>query len=195
MKHLWRAGILILVCTISGCIKDPIHFDIFPIKANPGKFECYINGKDYVPDSNRFHLSFDGPSGPVIVYARGWDNGSYQVIISASISGHGVGDNQEVRLQIEHVSGVGIYEFDDPAYQYATYTLYPVLDSVTVAQQIQPTVYNAPAKGHGTIILTRFDPQNSIIAGTFSFSAANNTDAADSVKVTGGHFNINYAIQ
>ena len=179
----------------ASCIKDPIHFDIFPIKANPGKFECYINGKDYVPDSNRFHLSFDGPSGPVIVYARGWDDGSYQLIISARTSGNTVGNNQEVTLQIQHASGAGIYEFDDPTKQYATYALYPVLDSITVVKQIQPTFYSAPAKGHGTLTLTRFDPQNSIIAGTFSFSAANKTNAADSVKVTGGHFNINYANQ
>jgi len=192
MRYLLRAGILILIGMMSGCIKDPFHIDLFPIRANPGKFECYINGQDFVPDSNKIRLA---PGGPVMAYVRPWNNGNYQIIIYASTSGLSPDGRQEVGLQIQNVPGVGIYEFDDPNYQYAVYTKYPVLDSLTAAQQIQPAFYNAPKAGHGILTLTRFDPQNSVIAGTFAFSAASKTNPADSVKVTGGHFNINYANQ
>ena len=190
MKYLSHACIIVLALLTASCIKGPLRFDVFRIKANPGKFECYINGRDFVPDSNQLHLFSDGPAGPVITYVQNWENGPYTIIIEAGISGYGVRGNREVDLQIQNVTGTGVYEFNDLSYQHADYTRYPILDSLTVAQQIQPDVYSAPATGHGSLTLTRFDVKNKVIAGTFSFSAANRTNAADSVKVTDGHFNI-----
>jgi hypothetical protein len=186
MRYLFRAGIIILVFINSGCIKDPIHIDIWPIKANPGKFECYINGRDFVPDSGRLHLF----GGPITTYVQNSNNGLYDIIIEAHINGYGIRENQEVSLYIQNVSGTGVYEFNDPNYQHAEYTRYPILDSITVAQQIQPTIYSAPASGHGSLTLTRFDVKNQVIAGTFWFNAVNAKNAADSVKITSGHFNI-----
>jgi hypothetical protein len=186
MKYLSRVYIALLVVLTASCIKGPLHLDVFRIKANPGKFECYINGEDFVPDSNR--LTFFG--GPITTYVQNSNSGPYDIIIEAHINGYGIRENQEVSLYIQNVTGTGFYEFNDPNYQHAEYTKYPILDSITVAQQIQPTIYNAPSPGHGSLTLTRFDVKNQVIAGTFWFNGVNVHNPADSVKVISGHFNI-----
>jgi hypothetical protein len=183
MKHLWRAGILILVCIISGCLKGPLHFDVFRIKANPGKFECYINGRDFVPDSNQLHLISDGPPGPVITYVENFNNDSYDVIIEAGGS---------IDLSVQHVTGTGVYEFNTPEHQEADYYDYPPRTSY--AQPPAQAIYRLYTPGHGSLTLTRFDVKNQVIAGTFWFNAVNEQNPLDSVKVTGGHFNIADAI-
>ncbi len=187
MKYVYWFCFLVLVGIISSCIKNPIHLDLFPIKARPDRFECYINGADFVPDSNRLNLF----GGPILAYVSNGNNGAHGIYIAAHTNGYYLHDGQLVILQIKNISGTGVYEFNDPTAQYAEFVKSPLID-LRLSQQIQPSLYYAHTPGHGSLTLTRFDLKNNVIAGTFWFNATNNTNAADSVKVTGGHFNLTY---
>lgn len=178
MKCLSCACLTILVFLTASCIKGPLHFDVFRIKANPGKFECYINGRDFVPDSNQLHLISDGPPGPVITYVENFNNGSYDIIIEAG----------GINMSVQNVTGTGVYEFNAPEHQEADYYDYAPRTSYTLPPLL--AVYRLYTPGHGSLTLTRFDVKNQVIAGTFWFTAPNSQNALDSVNVTGGHFNI-----
>ena len=189
MRYLFRAGILILIFTGEGCIKDPIHINLFPIKANPGKFECYINGQDYVPDSGGLHLF----GGPIITYVDNFNNGTYDIYIGANTLSYANHDGQSVDLSIQNITGTGVYKFNTPEHQEADYYLNPVLGYQNPPPQ--PLFYQEYTPGHGSLTLTRFDVKNQVIAGTFWFNAVNVHNPSDSVKITSGHFNISYASQ
>lgn len=49
-----------------------------------------------------------------------------------------------------------------------------------------------PSEGHGAITLTTFDTTNLKVAGNFSGVLQDDFNAADSLKVTGGQFNVSY---
>jgi hypothetical protein len=49
-----------------------------------------------------------------------------------------------------------------------------------------------PSEGHGTVSLTSFDTVNLKVAGTFSGVLQDDFSAADSLKVSGGQFNLSY---
>jgi hypothetical protein len=185
MRYLFCAGIIFMIGMSASCIKDPIHLDLFPIKANPGKFECFINGVDFVPDSNRLNLF----GGPVTTFVQSSNNGTYSLIIEAYNNGYGLRDGQEVDMQIQNITGPGVYEFNDPIVQYAEYGDYPPLNT-TGARQPQPSVYRDFMAGLGSLTITRFDLKNNVVAGTFRFNALGDSQVLDTVKITGGHFSI-----
>jgi hypothetical protein len=188
MKYIYWFYFLVLMGVVSSCIKNPIHLDLFPIKARPDRFECYVNGADFVPDSNRLHLFY----GPILVSVSNGNNGTHSIYLSAHTNGYYLHDGQSVYLHINNVSGTGVYEFNDPVGQYSEYVKSPLINIATINQQIQPAHYYANTPGHGNLTLTRFDLKNNVIAGTFWFTATNNSNAADSVRITGGHFNLTY---
>jgi hypothetical protein len=189
MKNLFRTSIILLVCITASCIKNPIHLDLFPIKANPGKFECYINGKDFVPDSNRLRLA---PGGPVMVFINNSGYGNSEIHIDANTPPTSPGGSQSIDISVQNVAGTGVYEFNTPEHQEADYFLRPLAAYPAIPQYLSYRLY---IPGHGSMTLTHFDVKDKVIAGTFWFNAVNVNDPTDSVKVTGGHFNINYANQ
>jgi len=128
-----------------------------------------------------------------MVYVTNFDNGSSNIAIDANTGAYVIKDGQSIDLSIQHVTGTGVYEFNTPGYQEADYYLRPLIRyQDTSVHQLSYLQYTP---GHGNLTLTRFDKKNKIIAGTFRFTAFNNKNSPDSVKVTGGHFNINYSSQ
>jgi len=179
MKYLLRGGILILVCMISGCLKDR-HFtiDIWPRPhPNADKFECYINGLDYIPDEGSEKVIGISNVTATVYHI----NGFHSILIATVLNVPGQLPRY-VNMRLKNVTDTGFYEFNNLPYQNGLY-------------RYNPNEYDAYKPGQGGITITKFDSVQNVLQGTFWFNAVNYNNPADSVKVTGGHFNINYTNQ
>jgi hypothetical protein len=174
MKNLYWAGILILICMVSGCLKDR-HFtvDIWPKPhPNPDKFECYINGLDYIPDEGSEKIIGISNVTANINYING-----FRSIIIATVFNVPGRLPRYVDMCLKNVTDTGFYEFNNLPYQNGVY-------------QYNSNGYLAYKPGQGGITITKFDSVQNVLQGTFWFNAVNAHNPLDSVKVTGGHFNI-----
>lgn len=188
MRYLPAITLVLLIGLCISCIKDPVKIQIFG--PHPEKFECYINGQDFVPDQGIPNLMGEG--GPVMVYLKKLGDRTYDMDISTRITSSNGSPARDLDLFLHQVSGPGTFEFNGPQKQYAEYGIYPI-----GSYNVPPVnvIYRDDSVGNGEVVLSSFDIQKSIIAGTFSFNAVNTQNLADSVKVTAGHFNINFSDQ
>jgi hypothetical protein len=137
--------------------------DLFVPRPDPKIFSCKINGQTFL-------------SRATLLTAQA----------NATIDGPGpphrmhiyTGSN-EIDMTIKGAAeGTGVYEFSE-YFVTAVYT-----------NSANGKVYRADSLGHGNVTLQNFHPAAKYITGTFWFTAVNQQEPTDSVKVTEGHFYI-----
>ena len=177
MKKLFLLAAIAL--TLSCCNKDedptkkPI--DLLPPTTQTGEqtFGCLINGEAFVPPTF-------GNNAPSAFYQ--FVNGTYTLSVYGSISG---GSN---------LKSINIGCLDMPLIQEGTYLLkektinnyfgkYNIGGGITFSGA-------STTENPGTLTITKYDPDNFIISGTFSFTVL---DAdANEINITNGRFDMNY---
>lgn len=171
--------LLLATFTLSCCNKDddqPIaEIDKLPPATQTGAqtFGCLIDGKAFVPP--KF-----GSNSPKAFYQ--FVGGAYTLGINAAIGGG------------TELKGINIGCLDAPLISENNYILleklppnyfgqYTIYGGITLNST---STINLP----GNLTITRFDPVNYIISGTFEFSVLD--DNGNEVKITNGRFDMQY---
>ena len=169
---------LTLITTLSCCNKNddnPNPIDQLPPATQTGEqtFGCLINGEPFVPP--KF-----GSNAPGAFYQ--FVGGAYTLSIYGSISG---GSN---------LKSINIGCLDMPLIQETTYLLKErVTNNYFGAYNIGGGITFSGASttvNPGTLTITRFDPVNFIISGTFEFTVLDNN--GNEIHITNGRFDMNY---
>ncbi|MFY0483896.1 DUF6252 family protein [Flavobacterium sp. PLA-1-15] len=173
--------LLLLLAFTFACDKDDDKKSTNPIDQLPPAtqtgaqtFGCLIDGKTFVPP--KF-----GNNAPHAFYQ--FVNGAYALSIYGS------------RTDSSNLKGVIIGCFDMPLIQETTYSLKEkatnnYFGSYLIGGGIYGE-YNSTSIEGGTITITRFDPVNFIISGTFSFKAKD-LNTGEIIEITEGRFDMQY---
>lgn len=176
MKNILFLSLLAL--TLAGCKKD---IDELPEPTQTGEntFGARLNGEFWVPRG--FGIA---PTGPTLEARY---SGNNSVFINASDFSSSPTET-EFEICLRNVTGPGTYLLNQtterfPA-QTASYGYYE-------RRRIRPlSVYITSAVKGGRVEVTRFDPVNHIISGTFEFQAAEKDHPDDVITVTQGRFDV-----
>jgi len=153
---------------ISSCIKNPIK-EAFHKDPDPKVFSCKINGNTYVPYNGSIIFS---PVSAIVSYNK--FNFTYTIRISTSLKVNN-SLTKHLDMTINNVTtGEGVYLFNK--------------DNRAIYSDSK--YYTTDMAGHGSVTITHFHPASTYMTGTFKFNAPDIQNPTDSIRVTGGHFNI-----
>jgi hypothetical protein len=167
---------LLLLCPLAlllGCQKLTLT------PANPSSFSCFINGEAWTPSGN------NGTSNYQVDYDPGYYGGALQVKVHRYV-GNGQGKLQALTFGAANVTQPGVYSFPHGGPNGVSYS-----DFAAAA----PRDYFSSSSGaityqEGTLTLTRFDQQQRIVAGTFTFKLAK--ASGDTLTIAQGHFDTHF---
>jgi hypothetical protein len=163
----------------TGCKKS---IDSLPEPSQNGAntFGLKLNGEYWIPQT------FAGINAP---------------ILNAQVSGAGLNDllidaqnfamepkESQFRLYVKNITGTGTYPLNETTAIYpnasASYAYY-------VKRKITPTnEWITSAQHTGSVAITKWDLQNSIVSGTFQFTAGSIDNSTEPITVTEGRFDI-----
>jgi hypothetical protein len=99
-----------------------------------------------------------------------------------------LGKRTDITLNIHGLTQTGEY----PLSKYIVPTLVNSYAEVTIDQNSNSLDYQTDYTYLGTVTITKFDPTNRIISGTFQFDALNQNNPNDIVHITEGRFDVTY---
>jgi hypothetical protein len=172
--------ILLIAFTLTNCNNDDdkpkTELEKLPPATQTGAqtFGCLIDGKAFVPP--KF-----GTNAPNAFYQ--FVGGAYTLSIGGNTSGN------------PNLKTISIGCLDMPLIQETTYVLKERLTNnyfglYLIGGGIYGT-YETNIIENGTLTITRFDPTNFIISGTFSFTAKE-INTGETVEITEGRFDMQY---
>lgn len=141
-------------------------------------FGCLINGQKFVPENKNLI------QGPVLQCNYIYTGGGYHLTVAGgSITSDGRLNGVIVGTDSLAIAQGGVYTFKTFASgnALASYTIYP---QVGIIQYVTNTTLS------GQLNITKLDTVKQVVSGTFYFTAVN--DSNDTVKVTGGRFDMPY---
>ena len=174
---------LLINCTSSNDPEDELPA-ITQTGANT--FGCVINGEVLIPKDG---IGVPQPKG-INVYH--FQNNSF-VIDAANLKDNG-GDSIYIYIYIYNLTSTGTYNiglsngkgFSTFKPNYPHIFCYPFDGKNPVIPYLSNT-------NSGTINITRFDPINFIVSGTFSLTVFNKNDPNDVIEITDGRFDVNWS--
>ncbi|MGY0426673.1 MAG: hypothetical protein ACWIPI_07575 [Polaribacter sp.] len=194
MKTLFlKTTFLLFTLTLSNCEnKDPQdpQDQLPPItQTGANTFGCIINDKVLIPkDKTGYTPPGGGTPKGIIVKHR--PNNNF-IIDVANLKDNG---SDDIYIYIYNLTSTGIYNLGlsnnqtdisfSPNYSHAFCRTY---DGVN-----QGKVYLSNLNS-GTITITRFDPVNFIVSGTFELSVFNKDNPNETIEVTDGRFDVNWS--
>ena len=138
-------------------------------------FSCKINGKIYTAKTDLFSPKFTGG-----FYTNNLI-GSGELSLFASIGSYDSSSQQfDLRMKFPKINRLGIYSLDQSNF----------FEISKLPYTIDGKSYTTIVSNNGTLNITFIDYQNSIISGTFSFTAINTNDNSDQLMVSEGRFDI-----
>ena len=176
MKYIFLLALLAL--SFASCKKD---VDELPEATQTGAntFGARLNGEFWVPQG--FGIM---PTAPQIEARYGGNN---SVFINARNFGSSPTET-EFEIHLQGVTGPGTYLLNQ------TTAIYPSQSAsygYFVRRRIRPlNEYITSAAEGGRVVVTKFDPTNNIISGTFEFRAADKDNTSDVITVTDGRFDV-----
>lgn len=166
-------SLLMLSASCKKQSKNPI--DNLPPATQTGAntFGCLVNGEVFLPKSRGI-----GPSGLScnIVF----DNGNYNLYLSARNSGSDVNKNISIKIKNIILMDNSINILNNDTTNRGEY--YTINNSLTINS------FKTNINNQGTLKINYWDPSKGIISGTFSFDAVNSV--GEKVKVREGRFDI-----
>src|SRR6202012_2918076 len=126
-------------CIMASCVKIPM----FITNPDPGKFERYVNGQDFVPINGYESSLLSQPNVTADVEYR---NGSYIINISTLMRIKNQ-PSKYLDLSLQNVTDTGFYQFNDIRHQEGTY-------------QYNSNAYRAYKPSQGGLTITKFDNVN-----------------------------------
>ena len=168
LKLILYIPLLILLAVQTSCKKESLTKET---QTGANTFSCKINGKVFIP-CNDFDLFVT--TTPLYVH---YDNNFTRVFIGAQC-------NKEVPyrriyIDLDNFHGVGEYLLSD-------------VNNSCIYLESDPIdkYYKSQLTKTGKVTITKDDRTNSILSGTFEFTAADKTNPSDMVTVSSGRFDI-----
>lgn len=160
----------VLFALLISCKKeDPLPTELPPITTE-GKntFGCLINGEVYVPDIRRMSFQI-----PITLEFPMSPDYYFRVNTIRLVDEDDNVQDAEVELIVDSVSSLGVYSFRHTTVRY------------------ENVYYYSDSMHNGSVNIIKYDFNNGIISGTFSFSAIdrNNTNS-QIVQITDGRFDL-----
>ena len=191
MKNKFKLFLLFLaavICIAPSCKKsnpapvDPLSQLPPATQTGANTFGCLVNGQAFLPSSN--FSSGQTPYQCNYIYT----NGGYNFFVAGSNSDNTGGSITEIALST---------------------TLLPISQGQTLTLQNYNTagqacgeyafitggilLYSTTPRVSGQLYISKLDPVNQIVSGTFSFKAVNSTKP-DTIHVTDGRFDMKYTM-
>ena len=167
---IFKASLFImLTVSVCGCDKEKLTKET---ESGEHTFSCKINGSIFKPETPGGLFSVEALSGRV---SSNGSNGYYANIYALNTMSM---PERAISLTIDNFVGIGTYELNSQT-------------SFADFQQWYPSRFHSTRYGNaGYVIITKYDITNKILAGTFHFIAASQSDQSDLVSVTDGRFDI-----
>jgi hypothetical protein len=170
--------VLISVITLASCSKKVSELPA-PSATGSNTFGASVNGSLWAPKG--FGIM---PTAPILE-ANFAGNNSYRINARNFASSP---TSTEFEILLKNVTGPGTYPLNQTTAIYpnenASYAMYTLQKFQLVSQWVTSSTNG------GQVVITKVDPDNKIIAGTFQFTAADTYGTASPVNVTDGRFDI-----
>ena len=177
LRLFGRALFLLLFTQCVSCkVKDPFPapapsanpIDQLPPATQTGRrtFGCLVNSQAWTPAGN--------PFGAPLFTADYHDRNLY-VTADRATGANGVTSHQRLQFEIDSLDGPGVFRLNNATSRTAEWS----------DRESSCLFTTAPAQP-ATVTITRLDPVNRVVAGTFSFTLA--TPGCGQVVVTDGRF-------
>ena len=170
MKNLKTVLLALLVCSLSMACKK-VSMPPKPTQTGANTIYAKVNGK---PWQKAACWSCIGGSG----LRRNYDDRTY-----FNITGENPKDgNSTITIVIPNLKIMGQYELSAQSLNYARFNRYN-----PETQRFYTSVTNK-----GKVTITKLDMTNKILSGTFEFSAEDENNPANTIKVSDGWFDITF---
>ena len=178
--------LVLLAFTLINCTKSNDPQDQLPPITQTGAntFGCIINGEVLIPKDG---IGVPQPKG---LFVGHYSNNNL-VIDAGNLSDSG-GDN--IYMYIYNLTSTGTYTFGLSTGQ-GTSTFEPAYNHIFCYPfdgQNPVDVYLSDTNS-GTITITRFDPANFIVSGTFELTVFNKDNPNETIEITEGRFDIDWS--
>ena len=173
-RTLLPALALLLLTQCKKAAPDPVSQLPPATQTGANTFGCLLNGQPWTPSGNY------GPPNFRLTYDPGYHNGTLQI---KAYRFAGVNNNiyQILTFGATHVSQPGAYSFALGGENGVIY-----MDTGQAAPCNQYSYFSSLTYQSGTLVITRFDLAQHVIAGTFSFKLFR--PGCDTLRFTQGRF-------
>lgn len=195
MKPIRITFFLLLIVLIS-CNKSDNSNSFTPTlplitQTGENTFGCYIDGVLIIPRDGDNILFADGAKGMKFISFGDAPNFVYNEIkiIDAKSQIPGL-----IYLHIEnlHQNGIGTFNIKESnCNEVIAISTINILSAIW-NEELQIFSWYCSIEDSGTLTISRYDYENKIVSGTFSFSAVNKDNPNDIIEITEGRFDINW---
>ncbi len=140
---------------------------------------CLVNGKSWIAKD--------------VLFGKGKPTGGYSAKTGAFyLSGQNSGEDKliHISMRMQGTYGEGKYYFNSNPYLRGQDVDSGSRADCSIRIAGTTSYYTTDPRRSGRITFTRFDAGKQIYSGTFEFTAVNNADSTDRVRITKGRFDI-----
>ena len=187
MKHLFLKTVtLFFTILLINCSNNDPEDHLPPItQTGANTFGCLIDGELLIP-RNGTGTIYGADRGMVL-----WASGNTQNYDYQEITVHDYKSDTRGRMDIHlinlHQNGEGSFSIKESN----CYNQNNANSTINIRCRYNGIWY-CSIENSGVLMITRYDYENHIISGTFSFTAQNSEDPTDIIEITKGRFDINW---